>query len=116
MKSIEEEKSSFESHFIKKSDIVYFLDSIEKLSKSVGASTSIVTVNEDQDKAELALSLSVEGSFESIYKFLMLLENAPYEIEIVDFDIEKGGSVVTATNSIENWKASFKIKLLSFSK
>jgi hypothetical protein len=114
MQSIEQEKISFESHFVKKSDIVSFLNSIEQLAEIVGANASITTVDENKEGTQLALSVSTEGSFDSIYKFLMLLENAPYEIEITGFDMKKvggGGSV----GSGADWNAIFKIKLLSFS-
>lgn len=115
MKSIEKEKNSFEKHFVTKADIVTFLNTIENLSSSVGASANILTVDDSKDVPELSLSISAEGSFEAIYKFLLLLENSQYEIQVDMLDIKKGGSG-QSEGSISNWIADFKIKLLTFSR
>ena len=57
-------------------------------------------------------SIESKGSFESLYKYITLLENAPYELEISSFVLSKENSNVLTGNIA--WSLSLKIKLLSF--
>ncbi|HAS80950.1 MAG: hypothetical protein UR25_C0003G0112 [Candidatus Nomurabacteria bacterium GW2011_GWE1_32_28] len=115
--SIDSEKNSLETHFIKSSDIVPFLDTVEKLAKDVGVKSEIVSVDIPKDNSSLVVETRVLGNFETIYKLILLLENSPYELEFVSVDIKNLNSVdtiVDKNNKISEWTATFKIKLLSF--
>jgi hypothetical protein len=105
-----------ENHFIKSSDIVPFLNMIEKLGEEVGVSTEINSVNSKIDNTELIVELKASGRFEGIYKFLTLLENSPYEIDFTSMNIHRlnFSDVTDKNNKNSNWEAIFKIKLLSF--
>ncbi|MFA6273718.1 MAG: hypothetical protein WC662_00990 [Candidatus Paceibacterota bacterium] len=111
MKNIQTEKSSIETHFAKSSDIVPFLDTIEGLAPKVGAKTEITSVDVEKEGKSLLVGLKATGSFISVYKFLMLLENSQYELEFTSVNLQKS----TATNlKDQNWEMILKIKLLSF--
>ena len=110
------DRISLESHFIKSSDIVPFLDIIEKSAREVGVLTEINSINAKADNTILTVELKASGGFEAIYKFLILLENSPYILDFTSMDIHKLPSPVVPGKNVDSasWEASFKIQLLSF--
>lgn len=118
IKTIEKQKSLIETHFAQGSNIVPFLDTIENLASKTEAKAEITSVDIAKDNAGLMVGIKASGSFEAVYRFLLLLENSPYELEFISMDMQK---TVTQNVSDKNkkskippWNAVFKIKLLSF--
>ena len=107
IKVIEQERASLETHFAQSSDVVPFLNIIEELGLKVGAKAEVASVDIAKDGTGLMVEMKASGSFESVYKLLMLLENSPYELELTSFNVRE---------SVEKkqWDAVFKIRLLSF--
>ncbi len=105
-----------EGHFIKSSDVVPFLDIIEKLARQVGVSAEIGSINTKADNTELTVEMKASGKFEAIYKFLILLENSPYVLDFISMDMHKLPSPVVSGKNVDSaaWEAGFKIQLLSF--
>ncbi len=116
LKSTETGRVLLESHFAKSSDIVPFLDTIEKLATKVGARSEVVSVDILKDKSGLMMEVRSVGSFEAVYKFLTLLENAPYELEFTFMDMQNTNIQYDEEDKVvsSEWSANFKIKLLSF--
>ena len=117
MKMIEKEKVLLESHFAASSDIVPFLDTIEKLASQAGTKAEILSVDIAKDNPSLMVQMKTSGSFSSIYKFLELLENSSYELEFVLVDIKSTSAEDISVQKgvkIPQWEAVFGIKLLSF--
>lgn len=116
MKVIGEEKTLLEMHFAQNSNIVPFLDTIEKLALSVKAKSEVVAVDIPKDKSGLQIDVKASGSFEAVYKFLMLLENSPYELDFISVNIQRVSEQTTSDKKVvaPQWDAIFKIKLLSF--
>ena len=112
---IADDRALLETHFAKSSDIVPFLDTIEKLAPEVGAKAEVSSVNTPADNG-LTVGLKASGSFEAIYKFLTLLENSPYELDFLSMDMHKLTGPSASGENIQNpgWEAVFKIQLLSF--
>ncbi|MBY0376467.1 hypothetical protein K2P96_00640 [Patescibacteria group bacterium] len=117
IKSTETERSKLQTHFAQTSDVVPFLDTVQKLATKVGAESEVVSVDILKDKSSvLAIQVRATGSFQSVYKFLTLLENSPYELDFSSVDLQNttpqatDGAKVTGTE----WSADFRIKLLSF--
>ncbi|MCX6752041.1 MAG: hypothetical protein NTZ87_00870 [Candidatus Nomurabacteria bacterium] len=111
VKIIEEERAELETHFAKSSDVVPFLDTIEGLASKVSAKAEITSVDILADNTGLLVGMKASGTFSSLYKFLTLLENSPYELE---FD---GMSMLKETASgVSKWNVTFQVKLLSFIK
>ncbi|MFA6520065.1 MAG: hypothetical protein WCT44_00470 [Candidatus Paceibacterota bacterium] len=105
------DKALLDTHFAKSSDVVPFLDTIEQLATRVGAKAEVSSVDMLSTGVGLVVGLKASGSFASLYKFLMLLENSPYELNFLSLDIRR--------NSVEekggvSWEAVFRIQLLSF--
>lgn len=116
MGKIEDEVILLEKHFVQSSDVVPFLDTIEELAKKVGIKADVLSVDIPKDNSSLIMEAKALGNFESIYKFTLLLENSPYEMEFLSVDIQNPSvqdlSTVGSKNS--QWVANYRIKLLSF--
>lgn len=115
LKTISEEKILLDSHFIKSSDIVPFLNTIERLAPRVKTSTEVTSVDVVPGNTSLTVGVKASGSFEGLYKFLTLLENSPYQIEFLSMSMKKNEAELSSgEDSVPEWSVVFKIKLLSF--
>ena len=120
IKSIDAERSNLETHFAQSSDIVPFLDMFGRLSNQAGTQTEVSSIEISSDNLSLIVTSKSIGSFQSVYKFINLLENSSYELEFLAVDIETQSAVNTSTASASKtkptaeWTANLKIKLVSF--
>ena len=107
VKIVEKETATLEKHFARNSDVVPFLDTIEQLAPKVGANAETTSVDLSSDKLSLIVGLKVKGKFESIYKFLTLLENSPYELQFLSFSVSN-------IEKTTDWEATMQMRLISF--
>lgn len=116
LQKIAPDKVVLDNHFIKSSDVVPFLNLIEKLALEAGVSVEIDSIDSKTINSELTVEFKASGEFEVIYKFLTLLENSPYELEFLSMDIHKSSLLDVSDENLKNsnWEAIFKIQLLSF--
>ena len=117
LEKTKEKRILLESYFIHGSDdAVSFLDIVEKLAEDAGGKAEVVLVDIPKDNSGLVVEMKATGRFEALYKFLTLLENSPYEIELISMDIKKlgGETLFNETGASSLWSATFRIKLLSF--
>ena len=116
LETIEGERTLLETHFAKSSDIVPFLTTIEKSSVRVATKVEILSVNILEGNARLAVNMKVSGKFENIYRFIILLENAPYELKFISMDMKREGVQDSKDKSVQipEWSANLGIELLSF--
>ncbi|HPS21442.1 MAG TPA: hypothetical protein PLO44_01380 [Candidatus Paceibacterota bacterium] len=116
--SIQQNNEIIGTHFANSSNLVPFLDTIDSFAPKVGAEDEITSVDILPDTKELIVGIKVLGSFESIYQFLTLLENSPYEIEFLAVDVQKAskdeGYKSEKTSKLFPWEGMFKIKLVTF--
>ncbi len=110
LREIEDDRAQLETHFAKSSDIVPFLDTMEKLALKTGAKAEVESVNAGAGNKTLTVQIKASGTFSAVYKFLMLLENSPYELDflLVDMNSARG------EDKTSNWSAIFKMQLLTF--
>jgi len=116
VKTIEEERAQLETHFARSSDIVPFLDTIEGLASKGGAQAEVSSVDILEDSTGLMVGMKASGTFSALYKFLTLLENAPYELQFLSMDMHRETGLDTKEIAIPKWNVVFRIKLLSFIK
>jgi hypothetical protein len=118
LKSIEQEKMNLDTHFIQSSDIVPFLDYLENLGKKIGIGVEITSADSVHNDKELIAGLKASGSFEQLYKFITLIENSHYEIEIENFELQTEEQIQVSKNEKKNtiWSAVVKIRLISYKK
>lgn len=116
VKKISKERGEIDSHFVRSSDVVPFLDKVESLAKQSFVDRAVVsTIDVSPDKSSLVMGVQASGSFESLYKFLSLLENSPYELSFSSVNFRTESSPETDSQGVlPSWSATFKIKLLSF--
>lgn len=117
--SVTEKKNLLETHFAKSSDVVPFLDSLENLAKNVGVKAGVSLVDLPEKEDGLIVEMKVAGDFKTVYKFLKLLENSPYQLELTSVNLQNISQDETATKSPDKktgWEALLRIKLLSFIK
>ncbi|HEV7702407.1 MAG TPA: hypothetical protein VGO63_03140 [Candidatus Paceibacterota bacterium] len=112
IQSIKQDKALLETHFGKTSDIVPFLDTVEGLGPKAGVQVETTSVDILADGGGLLVKLNTSGNFKNIYKFLTLLENSPYELEVSGMDMQKETNSITMEEP--GWQAMLGIKLLSF--
>ncbi len=110
LENLKEEMATLDTHFAQSSNVVPFLDSLEELGELSGGSSEVLSVETTPDGAGLLITLKTEGGFGSVYKFLELLENSPYELEFLAVDIGRGSGEGVAAE----WEGFLKLKLLTF--
>jgi hypothetical protein len=107
--SVESKRQELQRHFVEASNVVPFLNDLEELARRAGAEPQVEDVELGQDVSALSSGLSAQikarGTFEAVYKFLLLLENSPYELEVLSLDLSNDG---------QEWQGEFIVKLLSF--
>jgi hypothetical protein len=114
-KLIEKDKTLFETHFAQSSDIVPFLNTIEKMASSVGTKSEVSAIKVAEDGTGLILEMKDTGRFSQVYKFIMLLENSPYELEFTSVLMHTGTDDTDKNNTKgSGWEATLKMKLVSF--
>lgn len=115
MKTLEAERLLIDSHFAKSSDIVPFLDTLERMASQVAVDAEVSSVDITKDNKTLTVGIKATGGFEALYKFLVLLENSPYELSFLLMDIQtpQGAQPDPITKKVE-WQGAFKVRLLSF--
>lgn len=118
LKAMAGEIMQVNTHFAQSSDVVPFLDYIEKTASIVGLNAEIVSVDVPEKEKVLVVVVNTEGVFEEVYKFLTLLENAPYQLEFVSVHMtrESGKVIPLPKVAHPSWNGYFKINLLSFIK
>jgi len=113
---VSNDRTALDNHFIRSSDVVPFLNTIEQLGSPAGASVSIDSVETGTNNNELVVNLKTTGTFEQVYKFLTLLENSQYEINFNSMDMHESAipTVPTKKAQASQWEGDFEIQLLSF--
>ncbi len=115
MRAIQNERDQLDTHFASSVDVVPLLDTVEKLASSAGTKTSVTSVDILPNNAGLNVSLKSTGTFQSIYKFLALLENSSYELQFYSVDLESGPLTDVAGKTTGTaWTAAIKVNLVSF--
>jgi hypothetical protein len=112
LREAEGDRATLNSHFILSSDVVPFLDTLEKLAPTVGAKSEVTVIDVSGDGSALTAGVKATGTFESLYKYLTLLENSPYELEFTTLDLQKTGGAEGG----REWSLTLKIKLLTYLK
>lgn len=132
----EKDRQNINSIIISEDKIVDFIEAVENIGKQSGTDITISSINkENKDSKDTKLKnfnigntitakIDAKGSFASIMKSLVLLENIPYQVYLnnvvittdVSDNVGNGDIVVStkkkiATNS--KWSMSLQIKALS---
>lgn len=113
VKNLAQEKKELDSHFVSSDDPVDFLNNLELMASSVGALAEVNTVGTVENNSTLIINLKVNGSFDSLFRFLTLLENSFYIIEVQSLSLNTAISEVKNLNP--KWDMNLQVKLITFS-
>ena len=110
VRNIDAKKKALGGFFVAsdREQFVQFLEDIEAIGDSSGASVSVKPVGDADMKGvvdELGLDLFVEGSWSDVYYFLTLLENFPMKLTIT-------GVSFNEQPDEETWRGTVSIKVL----
>ncbi len=116
IKAIAPQREELETHFAKSSDVVPFLDTLQALSKTVGAPAEVSSLDLTKEGGGLELAMKSEGNFIATRKLLALLENSPYELDFDSVKIEKKilSDKESQLTAIPIWTGHFQLRLQSF--
>ena len=108
--------NTLNTHFAQSSNVVPFLDTIERLAGEAGTTPEVDSVNTQSGNTGLVVGLKASGSFAGLYKFLTLLENSPYELNFLSVDLHNLSVPDASGKTVNNlqWEGIFSIQLLSF--
>jgi Tfp pilus assembly protein PilO len=114
LSEIEEEINYFNSHFVIDSEIVGFFGEIEEIAKNVGVEAEVVSVGEPSPyQSGVTVGVDFSGDFESVYKFVLLLENSKYELKIESIRIVKE-TYAQEELTYTSWKGDLVLRVTSF--
>lgn len=109
-----EDRTKLDSFFITEDDIVVFLENIESLEGDTGANISVESISKKQVEEssiieKLDLNITVNGTWRSVYHFLVLLESLPYHV--VFSKVQYTGSVSSLEEVEDEWRGSFSFSV-----
>lgn len=115
---IDSASQTIENHFLKSSDVPIFLSSIESIGSKTGAIiviSSVEETNTPDSATSLSLKVGASGSYTSIYKTLVEIENLPYLSSINNISIS---SDKTASSGLDkdNWSLNLNLVIKSYIK
>ncbi len=119
---VENIKKIINAHFVDSTKIDSFIDYLEKLG--ISASTEVKVESFDTSKTEkniLSVTLSVNGTFSNVINTFKLLENSPYQIDVIRISlIEQPKSINkeiktgnSASAGAPEWQSSVSFNVLT---
>jgi hypothetical protein len=103
----EGDRAKLASHFINVNTIADFLGSIETMGRNINLETTTVSLG--IDNGALGIGITLRGSFQNIYHFLLLVEQLPYHIEIRQTALN-----YTAGSNPGPWSADIVLRVISY--
>lgn len=114
----EEDRAKLAAYFVTDQSIVSFLEYLESLGALTNTNTAITTVSEDKDSSTATIILSSIGSYSDTIRFIELLENMPYRMEIEHFTFVTKEDPTDDTGEVADpkWQVDITFKLISYRK
>lgn len=120
-----EEEETLNSAILAEDDLVEFIEFLEDLAQrsKIGLSISSASLPESTKKRKSApasfanpvFEIKASGSFDDLMRYLILLENSPFQVSFQRINIQALGSTQqTFLETEEDWQAIFKINVLSY--
>lgn len=104
LQTLSQNEERIKAYFISKDDVGSFLEMVSGVGDELGAHIEIVSVTEESTATphpRVSLSLSVEGTFDAVMRTIGALEYGPYDVEVRNLSLSKGGTAETS----ETWTA-----------
>lgn len=120
------ERASIKSLYVPSDNLIQFIESMESISSSTGASVSVASIQADDlgtadagTIGTIQARVEARGSWTAVMKSLALIENGPYIVAIDSAKLyssrQMTGSAISAGGSVERvtWSLSVDLKALS---
>ena len=116
VKATDENLQNLNTHFIHTSDPVPFLTTVEDYGRTASVSTKFDAVSAEKKPDRLNVSITAQGTFAAVYRFLSLLEAIPYQIQFTEVNAQSF-SASADPNSKQKpqtiWEARISLSVLS---
>lgn len=104
-------RETLDSVFLDKESIIKIIEELEANAEKAGVAIKLGNINIGENKTQKPLlSFSLNGDFNQIFHYLLLLENMPYSVEVKKTQLQKEGKIGTQSK----WNAEFEILLNNF--
>ena len=116
LKETKAERASLTERIVREEDVITLLALIEALGREqgVGLTTNALTVETSKTTFEtLVISVTIEGSFDSVMQTLRIFEHLPYQSTVSNVQVGKSGDEKTGSDA---WKGSFQIRVTKYKK
>lgn len=103
--------------FIKRDEVVNFLDTIESLASTTKTQISIQSVTDKKTasgSALISIGVSASGSYTNLHHLIRLLEELPYQTEIQNVRLTRGKMSDDKNQSNTLWSADINIVGIMF--
>ncbi len=106
------DKDKIDAIFIGQKDIINFIEEIESLAKKtkVDMEFKSVDVSGKSSEEKPIFQFKASGAFSDIFHYLVLLENAKYQVVFDSISLQKRESKEFS----DIWEANFTLRLLSY--
>ena len=113
-------RATLDSYFVDPNNVVPFLETIEGYGKTAGVTTTFSEVQLADKPTHLTVTVDAHGSFTNIYRFVSMLEAAPYQMQVAEADIQAAappGSLnpQNTVPAITTWDSAITLSVLSVS-
>jgi hypothetical protein len=110
--NIKEESQKANTFFIKKDEVVDFLNKIEGLASTTNTQISIQAVtdkNTGSSSSLLSVGVKAHGSYSNLYYLLRILEELPYQAEIQNVRLTNQRTTNDKGEVLGSWTADITI-------
>ncbi len=116
-------RADIDLYFVDQNGVADFLTSLEAFGPQSGAKISISnadindkSISDQTDKSPktLKISMSATGTFSQIYRLEKLIENAPYDLDILRSHMVRSDTLDSKGNTQTSWNLSLDLELKSF--
>jgi hypothetical protein len=105
MPDIKNDSERANDYFIKRENLDSFIDLIEEIKESTNATISVSLHEQEKDKQKyLDVIVKIDGEYSQVYHALQVLQELPYQTEIVSVNFQKNNNVKDA-----KWSASVNL-------
>ena len=115
IKETSDNSATLNSYFVEGDKAVDFLQTIEGYGSYSGASVKFSTVDYNATNQRLTMSLHIAGTFQSVYRTILLLENAPYEFDFSHIVLVLDQDPLGTHKGPSSWHTDIDFSLKSFS-
>lgn len=110
--SLKTDSEKINSFYIKRDEVINFINIIESLASTTNTQLSIQTVVDKKMPTNgtlLSVDISAHGSYSNLHYLIRLLEELPYQTEIQNIKLSKGSFVDEQKQSVSSWSADINI-------